>query len=448
MTLVSYISGHGFGHASRSIELLNALAARAPHLRIVVRSMVAPWLFARTANPRIELERVACDTGAVQIDSLRINEEETVRQAARFMADLPELTTFEAEALRAVGADLVLADIPALGIAAAHAAGLRAVALGNFTWDWIYAAYPGGADVARRVGDAYATADLALRLPLWGGFETFTRIEDLPFIARRSRRDPVEVRQAFGLPVDQRLALVSFGGYGVEGLDIDTLSRLEGYGIVMSGATPMGALTLQDVGRLGSLIPVDEPAMYARGYRYEDIVRAVDVVVTKPGYGIIAECAANDSAILYTSRGHFAEYDVLVAGMPRYLRAAYIGHDDLVRRELATASRQAAHAAGPARTRARRWRGGRGRAVAGYDVAHAEPPLVREGGIPGRRRVAGLGLLHPGLRDRGPHRRSWRSRPGRRGRAALDCGAHVDARSGRAHQRRGATRPHREEPGA
>ena len=57
--------------------------------------------------------------------------------------------------------------------------------------------------------------------------------------------------------------------------------------------------------------------MYARGFLYEDIVHAVDVVVSKPGYGIIAECVANQTALLYTSRGHFAEYDVLVAGLPR-----------------------------------------------------------------------------------------------------------------------------------
>ena len=49
-------------------------------------------------------------------------------------------------------------------------------------------------------------------------------------------------------------------------------------------------------------------------------MRAADVVVTKPGYGIIAECLANDTALLYTVRGHFIEYDVLVAAMPRFLR--------------------------------------------------------------------------------------------------------------------------------
>src|SRR5690606_35756873 len=172
VTLVCYISGHGFGHASRSIELLNTIAARAPGIRIVVRSMAAPWLFARTAHPRVELVPAECDTGAVQIDSLRLDEQETVNRAARFLAGMPARIAAEAAALRALDARLVVADIPPLGIAAARAAGVPAVALGNFTWDWIYAAYPGGADVARRLGEFYATADLALRLPLWGGFET------------------------------------------------------------------------------------------------------------------------------------------------------------------------------------------------------------------------------------------------------------------------------------
>ena len=58
----------------------------------------------------------------------------------------------------------------------------------------------------------------------------------------------------------------------------------------------------------------------ASGYRYEDLVRAADVVVTKPGYGIIAECLANDTALLYTDRGRFIEYDVLVAAMRRSRR--------------------------------------------------------------------------------------------------------------------------------
>jgi hypothetical protein len=328
-TLVTYVSGHGFGHASRTIELLNALADCAPEVRLIVRTAVAPWLFARTARPTVALEACECDTGAVQIGSLHLDTDETVRRAQAFMRDMPARVAAEAAVLRACGATLVLADIPPLGIAAATAAGVPAVAMSNFTWDWIYAAYPGTAELSRALGETYASADLALRLPLWGGFGTFRQIVDLPFIARRSRRGRDEVRRAFDLPLDRPLALVSFGGYGLEGLDLAALTRLAPWGLVMTSTTPIGDRTLGEVGRTGSLIPLDEPAMYGRGFLYEDIVHAMDVVVSKPGYGIIAECVANQTALLYTSRGHFAEYDVLVAGLPRILRARFIDHDKL-----------------------------------------------------------------------------------------------------------------------
>jgi L-arabinokinase len=52
-------------------------------------------------------------------------------------------------------------------------------------------------------------------------------------------------------------------------------------------------------------------------------------VVTKPGYGIISECIANRTAIVYTARGRFAEYEVLVREMPKYLQAHYMDQQSL-----------------------------------------------------------------------------------------------------------------------
>jgi L-arabinokinase len=60
--------------------------------------------------------------------------------------------------------------------------------------------------------------------------------------------------------------------------------------------------------------------MYDAGLRYEDLVGAVDVVITKPGYGILSDCVANGAAMLYTPRGRFPEYEVMLCEMPRLLR--------------------------------------------------------------------------------------------------------------------------------
>jgi hypothetical protein len=305
VTIAFYISGHGFGHASRSIEIINALVDRAPGLRVVIRSEVAPWLVKRTARPGVMLEPVETDTGVVQLGSLALDEVATLERARAFMATFPARVAAEVAWLKRAGATLVIADLPPLGIAAAHAAGLPAIATGNFTWDWIYSGYQGSADLVATIGGIYEQTTVALRMPMWGGFATMAKVVDLPFVARHSQRDGRETRRALGLPVDERLVLPSFGGYGIDGLDVAAIRRLRGYRVLMPG-------------------DVDEAAMYARGIRYEDLVRAVDVVASKPGYGIISECIANATPLLYTSRGHFLEYDVMVEAMPHVMRARFI----------------------------------------------------------------------------------------------------------------------------
>lgn len=310
LTIVFYVSGHGFGHAARSIEIINALVDRRPGLTIIIRSSVAPWLVERTARKGVVLSPAEVDTGVVQLDSLTLDAKASIDSAERFMATFDDRVAEEVSFIRQHQAAITIADLPALGIAAGRAAGLQAIATGNFTWDWIYDHYDGGGPVARRIGEVYRSTTVALRMPMWGGFEYMPDVCDIPFVARRSQREPEETRAALGIPRNRRVVLTSFGGYGLAGLNEGALRSLQGYHILLPGM-------------------IDENAMYENGYRYEDLVRAVDVVATKPGYGIISECIANETALLYTSRGDFREYQLLVDAMPEYLRCAFIDHADL-----------------------------------------------------------------------------------------------------------------------
>ena len=67
-----------------------------------------------------------------------------------------------------------------------------------------------------------------------------------------------------------------------------------------------------------------------RNIRYEDLVRASDVVITKPGYGIVAECIANKVPVLYTSRGEFPEYEILVRALEENLNTGYLPLNDFL----------------------------------------------------------------------------------------------------------------------
>ena len=307
--IVFYVSGHGFGHASRDVELINAIAAADPGARFVVRTTAPGWLFAR-ARAAIDVQPLATDTGLVQINSLRFDEQQTVRRAADFYRTFDERADAEARVLKAAGADLVVGDIPPLAFAAAERADVKSLALGNFTWDWIYSLYPAfdtlAPDVIPTIRAAYATATRALRLPFHGGFEPMAAVtDDIPLIARRSRRDPAETRRLLGVAAGCPFVLASFGAYGA----------------------PLPHDAIRATGQF-TLLTVEQHAPH--GLEYEDLVAAADVVVSKPGYGIVSECIANGTALLYTSRGHFIEYDVFVAGMPRVLRCRFIAQEDLL----------------------------------------------------------------------------------------------------------------------
>jgi L-arabinokinase len=332
--IVFYISGHGFGHAARSIEVINAVLAKRPETRIGVRTSAPRWLFDLTVKGKVAFSTLECDTGVVQIDALTLDEADSIRRASAFHSDLVTRAASETRVLRELGAGLIIGDIPPLAFAVGASAGIPSIAIGNFTWDWVYADYPRvrlAPSLLPTIRTAYGKASMGLRLPMSAGFETINNVKDIPFIARHASRTREEVCKLLKIPAEKPIVLASFGGYGLPGLDTDTLAKFKKYTVVTTANLPLGKARKETPAaeRKGTFISLNEESMYDSGVRYEDLVGAADVVVTKPGYGIISECIANDAAILYTSRGHFPEYEVLVEEMPKYLRAAFIGHDDL-----------------------------------------------------------------------------------------------------------------------
>jgi len=332
-TAVFYISSHGFGHAVRQIEVINACLARYPGLRVLVRSDAPAGLFTDALTCPCPVVPGETDTGVVQVDSLRVDPAASIARAWDFHRTLDERAEAEARWLRAQGATLVAADMPALAFAAAAVAGIPAVGIGNFTWDWIYAHYASFVDVPAGLVSglerAYANAAGAWRVQMAAGFETFPTVRDAPLVARHAGRAPGETRARLGLADDRPAVLVSFGRYGLDAIDWAGVGRERDLQVVVTrDAVDIGP-ALPPGADNAALVRVDLPALVAEGFRYPDLVAAVDVVLTKPGYGIIAECAANATGVLYTSRGDFAEYAVLVDAMPGLVRCGYITQPDL-----------------------------------------------------------------------------------------------------------------------
>jgi hypothetical protein len=325
MAIVFYISGHGFGHASRDVEIINSMTA--PALEpLIIRSSVSPALLARTLRVPYDLRLGQCDTGIIQRDSVTHDDPATVTAALDFYRTFDARVEAELALLADLDVSLVVGDIAPLAFAVAGVLGARSIAVANFTWDWIYETHPGflpdGRPVIALIRDCYRRADLALQLPFSGGFEVFDRVEPVPLVARRASLTADMTRSRLRLP-EGRLVLLSFGGYGLPGIDLSSIDCRHDWTVVTTDRVT------SDPGHLPHVHVIQENQLSAADVRYEDLVAAVDVVMTKPGYGILAECISTGTPLVYTSRGAFREYDVLVEGMAGLVRHEFISRTDL-----------------------------------------------------------------------------------------------------------------------
>jgi hypothetical protein len=303
--------------------VLRVARALRPEVPIAVVTTAPERLFTRAVGP-VGYRHVQCDVGLVQKSALEIDEEETVARAIAFQARYADLVAGESRWLRDSGARVVLGDIPPLAFDAAAEAGLPALGLGNFSWDWIYGhfarRFPPLREAADAAARAYARATLLLELPFAGDLSAFPQRERIPLVARTPRTPSGEARGRLGLPAGETIALVSFGGFG-EALDRTALESEPSFRAVFS----------EDVA----------PRLEELGLAYQDLVGAADVVVTKPGYGIVSDVIAARRRLVYTERGDFPEYPILVREMSELVPAVHVSRADLAAGRIAPAVRAA-----------------------------------------------------------------------------------------------------------
>jgi len=307
------------------MEVLRALWQRQPDLRVQLRSTVPRWLLDANLDGPFVHGFCGLDVGAVQADSLSVDVDATLQAYAEIDARKEELIAAESVALAPHRPACILADIPALAFDIAHRIGVPGIALANFSWDWIYADYvrdvPAHAGLVESLRQSYGEATLLLRLPFHGDLSAFPRIRDVPLVARMARLDRATVCRRLGLPGHDRLVLLSFGGIGTALHATPTASAGVTF-VVTDGALSRTAPP--------ACLPVSNETLRAAAVGHADLVAACDAVMTKPGYGIVAECIANGTPMIYTSRGRFAEYDFLVEGIEAHLPHAFIRHGDLL----------------------------------------------------------------------------------------------------------------------
>ena len=324
MKLVFYSSGHGYGHAVRDIEILKSVLKQHPDAEIHFRTAAPQWLFEPCLNDRIVYHSCTLDFGVVQENSFSANKEATLKRYAELIEKKSSLVENEAEFLSKQQPDVILSDITPFAFDAAALYGVKAIAVGNFSWDWIYAAYlhdvPQYEWVVEDIKASYGKADSLWRIPFYGDMSAFSNITDVPLVGRRAKNPRDIVRRRLGIPEH------SSGKWILLGLRATDLNRVQWRDI--EALEHITFVTFNREIQFRNCFHLQEKKVL-----FEDVLNACDAVLSKPGYSIVSEVIVNRTPMVYVPRQDFAEDPVLIDALKRYavcevlsLRDFYAGH--------------------------------------------------------------------------------------------------------------------------
>ena len=299
--LLVAITAHGFGHVAQTAPVVNALRQRLPQLRLTLYSSLPhSFLADRFAGDFSHIAH-SPDVGMCMKDALEVDVAASGQAYRRFHHHWEAAMTAEARLLLSHAPDVVLANVPYRILAAAARAGIPALAMCNLNWLDIYshfcAALPEFASIREKILGAYRSARVFLQpTPHMPMSDLENRVAIGP-IARIGIDRRATIRQRLGLSADCRLILVSLGGVATQ-IDLTDWPPLADVCWIIPASWHPHR---HDMVTLESL-EMD----------FVDVLRSVDALITKPGYGSFAEAACNGTPVLYAPRHDWPEEVFLV----------------------------------------------------------------------------------------------------------------------------------------
>ncbi|MEI1280220.1 glycosyl transferase [Leptospira venezuelensis] len=323
-----FVSGHGFGHISRSLEAILQILIKNPEWTATINSprgeefansLDITGIWGKVRN-RIQFRKIKSDVGIVQKDSLGMDLESTESEILEFKKNKNSLIQAETEYLKKERPDLIWSDSSSFPFLISYDLKIPSLFLGNFTWDYIYSYYESEIfqKYSKELKNEYKLCELGLVLPLSCPVTSIPKTKNIGLLGRKPNLNKEEARRYYGFEEGIEYYLFSFGAYGIDSSHFDWKEWDPSKRRIVIGGMEW---KIQSKNNLGIVtIP---------NCHYPDLLRASDFVLTKPGYGILSESYFAGTPILYTDRGNFPEYKYLVETLQSQYKSAYISHNDL-----------------------------------------------------------------------------------------------------------------------
>jgi uncharacterized protein (TIGR00661 family) len=308
LNIAYYITGHGYGHAVRSIEVIKGLLKQHLNIQIHIRTGAPEWLFREVLGNRTTFSNRHIEVGVLQNNSYSVDKEATLTAVADLLLQKDPIIKQEITFLQKEKISLVISDHTPFAMDAAHSTDIPVVGVANFSWDWIYGDYlnqfPKFKNVVQEIRNSYLLGDKLYRLPFYGDMPYLGKTIDVPLVGRMATTNRKTTRQQLGLSdVKKKLILLALKKQDLAGVNWEAVGEIKDYTFIM----------------LSTDISHENIIHYNEGpIPFQNIVNACDAVISKPGYSMVAEILLNKIPMLYVPRNDFIEDAPLVHVLEKY----------------------------------------------------------------------------------------------------------------------------------
>ena len=309
------VSANGFGHLAQVAPILTRLAERNPGTRLTLRTEIDPLICAQFFAIPFEIGPPPPDPNMRMRGPLDVDSDGLFADYVSLFENWDSVLDADSAVLASLSPDLLVTNIAVASIASAKAVSLPTAAICSLNWADVFDAYCGDRDgsgeIFERMTAIYSLADLFLQL-------------------------------SPHLPMDWLPAPRSVGPVARTGIDrrdaLRACRQADFYVLASMGGIP-GLHSALDLPRLPGVVWITPPdwkieradVISRRGLDIDfiDLMRSVDAIVTKAGYGSVTEAACNGTRILYTDRTNWCETPVLEEWMKVNCTALKVAREDL-----------------------------------------------------------------------------------------------------------------------
>jgi hypothetical protein len=291
--------------------VIEALRTNVPRARITLRTSAPPFKLLERFGADVAITPAHTDVGMLQADAQSLLLEDSALAYGRFHDGWGRKVEQEAEVLRALAPDLVLANVPYLVLAAARRAGIAAAALCSINWLDVYSHFfrhrPEAAPILAEMQEAYDAAGVFLRPTPSMPMASLINGRQIGPLAQMGQCRRTEIARRLDLAPDERLVMVSLGGMDLRP-PVEQWPALPGVRLLVPASWHSSHPRTVDFETLG--LP------------YVDALWSCDALICKPGYGSFVEAACAGVPVLYLERQGWPEVPYLVRWLERAGRCA------------------------------------------------------------------------------------------------------------------------------